>query len=124
MVEKLISGEARDGPSWAKTARLQADLVASFNKRQAVTLKPFEEAKAARFATDWETVDIPTPEFTGVRTLDAILPLATLRDFIDWSPFFLTWELRGKYPKIFQDEFVGEEAKKLFDDANRDARSR
>ena len=61
-------------------------------------------------------VDIPTPEFTGVRTLDSF-SLEELRGYIDWSPFFLTWELRGKYPKIFEDEHVGVEAKKLFDDA-------
>lgn len=45
-------------------------------------------------------------------------PLETLREFIDWSPFFQSWELKGKYPKIFEDSYVGEEAKKLFHDAN------
>ena len=46
-------------------------------------------------------------------------PIAEIREYIDWSPFFMTWELKGKYPKIFQDETVGEEAKKVFDDANK-----
>ncbi|MEN0110406.1 MAG: methionine synthase [Planctomycetota bacterium] len=116
VVEKLINDDARDG-FWADNRKLQADLVASFNKRQAVTLKPFAEAKAARFATDWATVDIAKPAFTGTRVLDGF-PLSTLRDFIDWSPFFLTWELHGKYPRIFDDEVVGAEARRLFEEAN------
>ncbi|TWT99192.1 Methionine synthase [Botrimarina colliarenosi] len=116
VVEKLLSAEAREEFE-SQNRKLQADLVASYNKRQSVTLKPYAEAKAARFATDWQTVDIPTPEFTGVRVLEKF-PLATLREFIDWSPFFQTWELRGKYPKIFEDATVGAEAKKLFADAN------
>ncbi|CAN0357940.1 unnamed protein product, partial [Ectocarpus sp. 4 AP-2014] len=111
VVEKMITPEAREKFE-EENRKLQADLVASFNKRQAVTLKPFAEAQAARFATDWATVDIPTPEFTGVQTLEDF-PLATLREFIDWSPFFQTWELRGKYPAIFEDKVVGEEAKRL-----------
>lgn len=116
VVEKMITPEAREKFE-EENRKLQADLVASFNKRQAVTLKPFAEAQAARFATDWATVDIPTPAFTGVRTLEDF-PLETLREYIDWSPFFQTWELRGKYPAIFEDQVVGEEAKRLFDDAN------
>ena len=116
VVEKLINPETRDGFE-AENRKLQADLVASFNKRQEVKLTPFAEAKAKRFATDWASVDIATPEFTGVRVLEDF-PLTELREYIDWSPFFLTWELRGKYPKIFDDEYVGEEAKRLFDDAN------
>ncbi|HWC61489.1 MAG TPA: vitamin B12 dependent-methionine synthase activation domain-containing protein, partial [Verrucomicrobiae bacterium] len=53
---------------------------------------------------------------TGVRVLEAF-PLATLREFIDWSPFFHTWELRGRYPSILEHEKYGEQARKLFDDA-------
>ena len=45
------------------------------------------------------------------------MPLATLVEYIDWSPFFMTWELKGKYPKIFTDPVVGESARKLYDDA-------
>ena len=60
--------------------------------------------------------DIAQPEFTGVRVLEDF-PLATLRAFIDWSPFFHTWELRGRYPAIFEHEKYGEQARKVFDDA-------
>jgi 5-methyltetrahydrofolate--homocysteine methyltransferase len=77
---------------------------------------PYAEALARRFATDWANVDIPKPEFLGRRVHDN-LPLDTLRKFIDWSPFFLTWELKGKYPRILEDPQLGEAARKLFDDA-------
>ena len=115
VVEKLINPESRSDFE-AENRRLQKDLADSYNKRQQVKLIPFVEAKAKRFASDWQTVNIPTPEFTGARILDDF-SLTQLRDYIDWSPFFLTWELRGKYPKIFDDATVGAEAKRLFDDA-------
>ncbi|QDV75464.1 methionine synthase [Botrimarina mediterranea] len=116
VVEKLLSAEAKSAFQ-ADNTKLQVDLVASYNKRQQVSLVPYAQAKAKRLETDWATVDIPTPEFVGVRKLEDF-PLTELREFIDWSPFFQTWELRGKYPRIFEDEVVGVEAKKLFKDAN------
>jgi 5-methyltetrahydrofolate--homocysteine methyltransferase len=60
--------------------------------------------------------DLPHPEFTGIRVLEDV-PLETLRPYIDWSPFFHTWELRGRYPAILKHEKYGEEAQKLFVDA-------
>jgi 5-methyltetrahydrofolate--homocysteine methyltransferase len=115
VVEKLISAENR--PIFeADNRKLQEQLVASYNQRQAVTLLPYTDAKVKRFTCDWAKVDIPQPAFTGTKLLDDF-PLATLREFIDWSPFFQTWELKGKYPRIFEDEHVGAEAKRLFDDA-------
>ncbi len=60
---------------------------------------------------------IPTPEFIGVRTLNNF-PLATLREFIDWTPFFHTWGLKGVYPRIFDHEEQGVEARKIFADGN------
>jgi 5-methyltetrahydrofolate--homocysteine methyltransferase len=83
-------------------------------KRRLVTL---EAARANRTPIEWRAEDIPTPEFVGVRVLDDF-PLATLREFIDWSPFFHTWELSGVYPRIFEDERQGEQAKQLFAEAN------
>jgi 5-methyltetrahydrofolate--homocysteine methyltransferase len=79
-------------------------------------LMPFEAACANRTPISWRAEDIATPEFTGVRVLDDF-PLATLRDFIDWSPFFHTWELSGVYPRIFEHEKYGEQARQLFADA-------
>jgi 5-methyltetrahydrofolate--homocysteine methyltransferase len=115
VVETLMNPEAR--PAFeAKNRDLQVELVKSFNQRQSVTLTPYATALAKRFATDWKSVEVPQPSFTGARTLERV-PLAELTPYIDWSPFFMTWELKGKYPKIFQDKHVGSEAKKLFDDA-------
>src|SRR6185436_5055935 len=58
------------------------------------------------------------PAFTGIRVIEpARMPLRELVDYIDWTPFFQTWELAGHYPQILKDEVVGEQARKLFDDA-------
>ena len=78
---------------------------------------PYSEALEKRFATDWKNVAVDKPAFTGVKTLTDI-PLSEIRPYIDWSPFFSTWELKGKYPKILKDPVVGEQAKELYDDAN------
>ncbi|HEY5312787.1 MAG TPA: vitamin B12 dependent-methionine synthase activation domain-containing protein, partial [Pirellulales bacterium] len=96
----------------------QARLVKAYQQRQEVELVPYAEARAKRFQTDWTSVTIDRPAFLGTRVLDA-LPLEMLVPYIDWSPFFSAWELRGKYPAILRDAVVGEEATKLFDDACR-----
>jgi len=96
----------------------QAQLVEAYSRRHQITLVPYAEAQAKRFTCDWATVDIPTPEFLGRRTIDD-QPLTELVPYIDWSPLFHTWELKGKYPRIFDDPNVGSEARKLFDDAQR-----
>ncbi len=115
VVEKLINKDARPQLD-AENRELQKQLVASYAKRQEATLVPYAKALAQRFATDWASVDIPKPEFVGTCVLDDV-PLTKLRRFIDWSPFFLTWELKGKYPRILDDPQLGEAARKLFDDA-------
>jgi 5-methyltetrahydrofolate--homocysteine methyltransferase len=84
--------------------------------QQTVKLLPLEAARANAPRLNYD--DRPKPEFTGVRVLKDF-SLATLREFIDWSPFFHTWELRGVYPKILQHEKHGEEARKLFADAQK-----
>jgi 5-methyltetrahydrofolate--homocysteine methyltransferase len=80
-------------------------------------LVSLEVARAARTPIAWRSEDIAQPEFTGVRVLEDF-PLATLREFIDWTPFFHTWELRGVYPRILDHEKYGEQARKIFDEAN------
>jgi len=75
-----------------------------------------EQARAGKHPTDWKTYAPPKPTFTGIKTL-IDYPLEKLVGRIDWTPFFATWELTGLYPEIFQDENIGKEAKKLFDDA-------
>jgi 5-methyltetrahydrofolate--homocysteine methyltransferase len=65
----------------------------------------------------WRSEDLPKPAFTGVRVLDNF-PLATLRDFIDWTPFFHTWGLKGVYPRILEHEGQGAQARQIFAEAN------
>ena len=116
VVEKLISKENR-GEFIEKNAKTQEQLAASYRDRKQ-TLVPYQEALEKRFQTDWSSIQIDRPDFTGTRVLKDF-PLAEIRPFIDWSPFFMTWELKGKYPKIFDDKVVGAQAKELFDDANK-----
>lgn len=116
VVEKLISSEHRKGFVEANR-KLQAELVTSYHERQQ-KLVPYDFAKQNCFKTDWGTVRIDKPEFIGVRVLKDF-PLAQIRHFIDWSPFFMTWELKGKYPKIFEDDVVGKQAKVLYHDAQK-----
>jgi 5-methyltetrahydrofolate--homocysteine methyltransferase len=80
-------------------------------------LVPLQAARARRTPIIWRDADIPVPEFTGLQVLD-VFPLATLRDYIDWTPFFHTWELKGVYPRILDDQRQGEQARQLFSEAN------
>ncbi|MDD4911618.1 MAG: methionine synthase [Sideroxydans sp.] len=75
-----------------------------------------EEARKHGVKTDWKKLTPPKPKLLGVQKLENY-PLDILVDFIDWTPFFQAWELAGRYPKILQDEVVGDEARKLFADA-------
>jgi 5-methyltetrahydrofolate--homocysteine methyltransferase len=117
VVEKLLNPERRDDLVRHNQAE-QKQLVESYNLRQQIKLAPYEDAVKQRFQTDWSTVQIDTPAFTGRKVLNDVA-LEKLVSFIDWSPFFFTWELKGKYPRIFEDPKFGEEARKLYDDARR-----
>jgi 5-methyltetrahydrofolate--homocysteine methyltransferase len=86
-----------------------------FRKRRQRKLVPYADAFARRFVADW-TKAPAQPAFLGSRVLENV-PLTEIVPYIDWSPFFMAWELKGKYPQIFADATVGVEAKKLFDDA-------
>ena len=116
VVERLLSEEHRGG-FIEQNRKLQVDLVKSYRGRQQ-KLIPYADALARHFRTDWASVAIDKPAFTGVKVLRDF-PLAELRQYIDWSPFFHTWELKGKYPKILQDPAVGTQAQELYDVANR-----
>jgi 5-methyltetrahydrofolate--homocysteine methyltransferase len=74
-------------------------------------------ARSRRTPIVWRAEDISSPSFTGVRTLNDF-PLARLREFIDWSPFFHTWGLKGIYPRIFEHKEQGEQARQLFKEGN------
>ncbi|MBK7379111.1 MAG: methionine synthase [Ignavibacteriales bacterium] len=82
------------------------------------TLISLDKARENKFRIDWAKTRIKKPNISGV-TVFKNFSLETLRKYIDWTPFFTTWELKGKYPVIFDDPKFGSEAKKLFDDANK-----
>ncbi len=116
VVSGLLSPTERD--------RLQAETKAEYvkvreafargqDKRARSTL---DEARDNAFTPDWTTYDPPKPTFTGTKTFEAY-DLADLARHIDWSPFFASWELIGRYPQILDDDVVGEAAKDLFKDA-------
>jgi 5-methyltetrahydrofolate--homocysteine methyltransferase len=79
-------------------------------------LASLEEARSNKFRTDWKSYRPVKPAFLGIRVFDDY-PLSELITRIDWSPFFKAWELAGKFPAILDDELVGTEARRLFDDA-------
>jgi 5-methyltetrahydrofolate--homocysteine methyltransferase len=112
VVSSLISAENK--PAFVQQLRAEYDRVRATHGAQQTKLISIEEARANAPKLDYD--DLPKPEFTGARALKDV-SLATLREFVDWSPFFHTWELRGVYPKILQHEKHGEEARKLFADA-------
>jgi 5-methyltetrahydrofolate--homocysteine methyltransferase len=77
-----------------------------------------DKARENKLKIDWKKTQIKKPNKIGITILKDF-NLETLREYIDWTPFFMTWELKGKYPSIFEDKSVGPEAKKLFDAANK-----
>ncbi|GAB4127613.1 MAG: methionine synthase [Ignavibacteriales bacterium] len=77
-----------------------------------------EEARRNKLKIDWTNANIQKPKFLGVKKITDI-SFSELRKYIDWTPFFIAWEMKGKYPEIFDNVKSGTEAKKLFDDANR-----
>jgi 5-methyltetrahydrofolate--homocysteine methyltransferase len=84
--------------------------------QEAKTRTPLAAARANRFAIDWSAYAPPKPSFLGTRAFGPY-DLGDLARFIDWTPFFATWELVGRYPAIFEDDVVGEAARSLFADA-------
>jgi 5-methyltetrahydrofolate--homocysteine methyltransferase len=117
VVERLVNPESRRELDRENREAQERDRAAHAERRQK-SLAPYEEAKRRRFQIDWNA-EPPTPsEFVGVQTLRDV-PLEDLVPYIDWSPFFATWELKGKHPKILDDPVVGGEARRLLGDAER-----
>jgi 5-methyltetrahydrofolate--homocysteine methyltransferase len=90
----------------------------TFARRRERKLVSYAEAVQRRLAIDWHNAEIAVPSFLGKRVLRDF-PLAEIIPYIDWSPFFMAWELTGKYPMILSDPKVGKEASKLFADAQK-----
>ena len=107
----LLSQESKQAFVEQQRSEYEALRKAHAAPRQPVV--PIEEARSRRTSIAWRAEDIPAPSFTGVRVLND-LPLETLREFIDWSPFFHTWGLKGVYPRILEHPAHGEQARQLF----------
>ena len=118
VVSALLNPEQRDGyieKTRGEYQKLREDHAGRTREKKMLTLA---EARARRTAIDWATARIDTPAFLGRRIIEN-QPLEDLVPLIDWSPFFHTWELRGRYPGIFDDPYVGKQARELYDDARR-----
>ncbi len=114
VVSRLLGDDA--APYTSEVRDRYAEIRRSREGAPATTLVPLPEARANRAPIDVAAGTVVAPSFTGVRTLDEI-KLQTLRDYIDWTPFFRSWDLVGAYPKILTDDVVGGAARELFDDA-------
>lgn len=109
--EDITSNFVRDIKQEYKGIRIKRS--AGENAKEYVSI---EEARSKKLSINWNDYEPPVPHFTGVRAFNNI-SVSELIPYIDWTPFFASWELKGKYPTIFRDAFVGEEAKKLYDHA-------
>ncbi|MCC3718546.1 methionine synthase [Rouxiella badensis] len=116
VVSALLSDTQRD--AFIERTRREYETVRIQHGRKKPRTPPVSLVKARENATvlDWESYTPPVVHRLGIQKVEA--SIETLRNYIDWTPFFMTWSLAGKYPRILEDEIVGEEAKRLFKDAN------
>jgi len=115
VVNSLLNEELKsafDKKTREEYERLRQEHAAKTRKKNLLTL---DEARANRTPIDWSSYVPPRPEFLGARVCAPMV--GDLVPFIDWSPFFHAWELRGRYPAIFDDPKIGKQARELFDDA-------
>ncbi|MDE1209207.1 methionine synthase [Vibrio aestuarianus] len=106
-------------PAFVEKLQADYDVVRDQHARKRPRTKPvtLEQARANKVAINWDSYTPPVPLKPGVHVFNDF-DVSTLRQYIDWTPFFMTWSLMGKYPAIFDHEEVGEEALRLFKDAN------
>jgi len=118
VVSQLLNPEQK--PKFIAEVRAKQDYYRKEHagRQDSQKLLPLAEARARRFTCDWSQADIPQPAFTGVQDITGVRA-ADLVPFIDWSPFFHAWELRGRYPAILDDPKVGAQARELFADAQK-----
>jgi 5-methyltetrahydrofolate--homocysteine methyltransferase len=118
VASELISQETRERFKSKTKEEYKALRADHESRKQDKHYIKLEEARNNRTKIDWSATKFTIPEFIGRKEF-VKYPLEEIRKFIDWTPFFQTWMLAGRYPGIFSDEVVGKEAKKLFDDANK-----
>ncbi|HCM63327.1 MAG TPA: methionine synthase [Morganella sp. (in: Bacteria)] len=116
VVAALLSDKQRD--EFVARTRREYEVVRDQYARRQPRSAPVTLAQARENAVviDWDSYTPPRPQFAGVKSVSS--PISVLRRYIDWTPFFMTWSLAGKYPRILKDDVVGEEATRLFQDAN------
>ncbi|HEP0307605.1 TPA: methionine synthase [Providencia rettgeri] len=116
VVSALLS--ATQKADFVARTRREYDTVRQQHGRRRPKTPPvaLDVARANAVNIDWQNYQPPVPKFQGIEEVTA--SISTLRDYIDWTPFFMTWSLAGKYPRILEDEVVGSEARKLLKDAN------
>ncbi|WP_339700239.1 vitamin B12 dependent-methionine synthase activation domain-containing protein [uncultured Roseivirga sp.] len=115
---ELISGERKTEYN-AEIKREYAKLREEHaNRKEIKHYIPYERALGNRLKVNWEEKEYVIPTFIGNKVFKNF-DLNIIREYIDWTPFFQTWMLKGKYPRIFENETIGKEAKKLFDDAQK-----
>ncbi|PQV65502.1 methionine synthase (B12-dependent) [Abditibacterium utsteinense] len=118
VASQLLSDDQKEGfVSSTKNAQ-NSDRERFWAKREANALLPIETARSRHFPIEWKPEEIALPERLGLQSLRGV-PLDELSKYIDWTPFFQSWELAGRYPEILQDEIVGETARELFADAQK-----
>jgi 5-methyltetrahydrofolate--homocysteine methyltransferase len=118
VVSSLLSKEGNTRKNFLLSLKEEYEQVRVLrgNRKSSKKYLSLEQARANKFKIDW-TRDKPVkPVFLGIKHFSDY-SLEELSEYIDWTPFFATWQLRGKYPEILQDEVIGEECKKLFNDA-------
>ena len=105
--------------TYAKSLREEYDSLREgyLNRSREKNFLSIEEARKNKFKIDWENYEPIKPNFIGTKTIE--VELSELVDFIDWTPFFQSWELYGKFPAILTDEIVGEQASDLYKDAQK-----
>jgi len=121
VVSKLIGKQRRQFVSQVD-AEYRAIREQRAAQRRSARRASLAEARANRLPIDWQSYSAPPPSFIGCRQFDHF-PLDELVEFIDWSPFFRSWDLAGTFPRILDDEVVGEAARSLYDDARKMLRS-
>jgi len=114
----LMNGDVKETYIKNIKAEYEKAREAHLNKRSDKRYKTIEEARENKFKINLNGAVAPAPAFLGTKVFEDF-PLEELVPYIDWTPFFHTWELRGSYPRIFEDKVVGDEAKKLYDDAQK-----
>ena len=119
VVSSLINPDKKIKEKFINEIKNEYDKVRENHKKKKTTKNylSIEEARKNRLKIDWSKVNIKIPDKMGITVLKNY-PLSKLKKFIDWTPLFLTWEIKGKYPAIFNSQKYGDTAKKLFDDAN------